>query len=651
MRKKHVRDLLKKIDLDGDAVFQHYIAVKTVPGAVADGDKYLVLGFRAFSDGEYLSSLDYLEQADEIYRENEDAVGRVIANIMRISSAGRLGTLDALSGFADEAQRCAEISGNRFLIAYAISAVAAVHHYFGRHDEGQKAIASLSELEGVRELNLLKLYADYYSTLCFVYEKEKNYEFALKYAELAYFAYFNYYDGVESVNSMNALMTKAFFLANMNETMEALRILREVEKIADGFGMYQSIMRSKKFQAEVYHQIGEYEMAFIKQEEYFVMYAERMDDRLRNPEDEYQTLKLAVGISQDELMIKNGELFEKNKLLEELVARQTIVRKLGYVLASARRTEDVFALFADGIKEIVDFDWLTIGLVDGDFIGIKYDYCKADIETYDSKKIPIDSRDHILSHAVRNDMDFQYGHAREVKDYVSEEYYRKQQSLGMGMFGQSAMVVRMIYDEKVTGVICIRSFEAYKYSSTLFSTVRSLVSFLSIATNNAIQNEILDENAKRFEGVVLEDELTGLENRRSYEAYANKLFSDDEEYTVIFLDMNHLKQVNDGLGHAYGDRYLRAIAMVMNSLGVDYRKFRLSGDEFAIIFEGVSYERAAEVIGVIKKQCARLQISDIPVAVAAGCAVRLHGVSPAAALASAEERMYADKEEYYRNIG
>ncbi len=650
MRKQYMRDLLKKIDLDGDAIFQHYIAVRTVPGTVTEGDKYLVLGYRSFNDGEYLDGIDYFEQADEIYFENDEMIGRVVASVMCALSAGRVGDLDKAAECAEIARVCSSRLGNTFLKANALMVEAANLHFAGMHGEGSAVIAQLTSFAG-GPVNLLKVYANYYSALSFIYEREQNYDLALKFAELAYQSYLNHYEGVESVNSMNAQMVKASFLAKKGETIEALRILAEVEKLADGFGMHQSIMKSKKFQAEIYHQIGENEMAFIKHEEYFNLYAERMDDRLRNPEDEYESLKLAVEISQDELMVKNGELLEKNRLLEELAASQTIVRKIGYALTSVRKVDEVFENFAKGISEIVDFDWLTIGIVEGDYIVVKFDRSKTEISPLINHKIPIESEDYMFSYAIRNGVDLKFGHVREIRDYVTDDYYAALMRAEDGTFGQSTMLVRLMYDGRTTGIIGIRNFEPYKYSSLLFSTMKALSSFLSIAINNAVQNETLDGNARKLEGIILIDELTGLENRRAYDIYVNKLTSADSEYAIIYLDMNHLKKINDSLGHFYGDRYLRAIATVMNSLDKKFRKFRLSGDEFVVITEEANMDVACDAAEQIKRQCEKIRIKEYPVSVAAGCSLRMRGISPKAALVKAEERMYMDKSKYYQDIG
>ncbi|MFD2454592.1 diguanylate cyclase domain-containing protein [Ideonella paludis] len=90
------------------------------------------------------------------------------------------------------------------------------------------------------------------------------------------------------------------------------------------------------------------------------------------------------------------------------------------------------------------------------------------------------------------------------------------------------------------------------------------------------------------------DELTGLGNRRAYNlnleaklnrASANSALSlTNSNLVVIYLDLDKFKQVNDTLGHQYGDKTLKETALristVLEGMG---QAFRIGGDEFAIV--------------------------------------------------------------------
>jgi diguanylate cyclase (GGDEF)-like protein len=88
--------------------------------------------------------------------------------------------------------------------------------------------------------------------------------------------------------------------------------------------------------------------------------------------------------------------------------------------------------------------------------------------------------------------------------------------------------------------------------------------------------------------LALVDDLTGLHNRRSFMLLAEQAVKEairaQRPVIVLFLDVDHLKSINDHHGHAEGDRALRFVAA---ALRVACREAdiigRLSGDEFAIL--------------------------------------------------------------------
>ena len=96
------------------------------------------------------------------------------------------------------------------------------------------------------------------------------------------------------------------------------------------------------------------------------------------------------------------------------------------------------------------------------------------------------------------------------------------------------------------------------------------------------------------------DKLTGLYNRRLFEeqfdAAVARSQSDGEELSLLVVDLDGLKRINDLGGHPSGDEALRALAesLVESSRAGDIA-CRLGGDEFAVILPGASTEDAIKV--------------------------------------------------------
>lgn len=84
------------------------------------------------------------------------------------------------------------------------------------------------------------------------------------------------------------------------------------------------------------------------------------------------------------------------------------------------------------------------------------------------------------------------------------------------------------------------------------------------------------------------DPLTGLPNRRllgrELEHRIEETLALDEQFALLFVDLHHFKDINDTLGHSFGDRLLMQITTLMKeTLGADYTLCRFGGDEFVII--------------------------------------------------------------------
>ena len=88
------------------------------------------------------------------------------------------------------------------------------------------------------------------------------------------------------------------------------------------------------------------------------------------------------------------------------------------------------------------------------------------------------------------------------------------------------------------------------------------------------------------------DGLTGLYNRRYFEEYLKKevtrALRQQQPFSIIGLDLDHLKQINDKFGHAYGDLAIKTVADVLkkNARSIDTAA-RMGGEEFNVILPGV----------------------------------------------------------------
>ncbi|MDD0844577.1 diguanylate cyclase domain-containing protein [Pseudomonas sp. Gutcm_11s] len=132
-----------------------------------------------------------------------------------------------------------------------------------------------------------------------------------------------------------------------------------------------------------------------------------------------------------------------------------------------------------------------------------------------------------------------------------------------------------------------------------------------------MQEEIVDQldelNQRRdaLEHLARHDPLTGLPNRRVFfERLEHALASarrSAKPLAVLFVDLDHFKELNDNLGHGVGDRVLQAVANLLRSATRESDTVaRLGGDEFVILIEQL--DDPHQVIAVLQKLHERFQL-------------------------------------------
>lgn len=139
---------------------------------------------------------------------------------------------------------------------------------------------------------------------------------------------------------------------------------------------------------------------------------------------------------------------------------------------------------------------------------------------------------------------------------------------------------------------------------------------MEIATNiseRKLAEEELKTSKELAEEMALKDELTGLCNRRAFFNQGNLTFKQAARFkhpiSVIMMDIDHFKNINDNYGHSAGDKILRAIAKRLQNMmrEVDIVG-RMGGEEFAFILPETDVDEAINLANRLK-----LEIENIAV--------------------------------------
>jgi diguanylate cyclase (GGDEF)-like protein len=121
------------------------------------------------------------------------------------------------------------------------------------------------------------------------------------------------------------------------------------------------------------------------------------------------------------------------------------------------------------------------------------------------------------------------------------------------------------------------------------------------------------------------DELTGLFNRRFFDAAIEREMKQAvrrvRQFSLLILDIDNFKKVNDTHGHTTGDAVISALGkLLQRSIRSEDTACRIGGEEFAIILPETTVEGAEVVSEKIRKDFSKLKIASTPLSVSGGVA-------------------------------
>jgi diguanylate cyclase (GGDEF)-like protein len=140
------------------------------------------------------------------------------------------------------------------------------------------------------------------------------------------------------------------------------------------------------------------------------------------------------------------------------------------------------------------------------------------------------------------------------------------------------------------GVLCLQAEKPNAYNSDQIRLVETIAHQASVSISNAQMFE-------KIQGMAILDTLTGVYNRRYFYEYAENEISRSQRYdnqmSLIMLDIDHFKLVNDRFGHLVGDQTLKMIVDTCQSV---LRKSdvmcRFGGEEFIVLLPETNQEDA-----------------------------------------------------------
>ncbi len=160
----------------------------------------------------------------------------------------------------------------------------------------------------------------------------------------------------------------------------------------------------------------------------------------------------------------------------------------------------------------------------------------------------------------------------------------------------SALIAPIVYNGRAWGEL----FAARTLDQPVYD--REDVDFAAALTAQIAAGLAKADHVRQIERLAYTDQLTGLANRRSFDARLDAAIDrhagDGTVVSLIVCDVNGLKRMNDGHGHDHGDALLVQLAGVMSAAAAllpGSLAARLGGDEFCVLIEGYGADDAVRV--------------------------------------------------------
>ncbi len=338
---------------------------------------------------------------------------------------------------------------------------------------------------------------------------------------------------------------------------------------------------------------------------------------------------------------------EQKNVFEDIALAHREIYAL-YEIAQAMGTSlgvsDTMALIAAKLTNLVPFSCAALFLFDEDTETLRCRFASG-IDAEVIQQISVSNGEGLTGWVARNRRPLV--NARPSADLEAA-------GIALSTTLQSALVCPLMFNDQFIGTLSVYHTDAGFYRDDH----RRLLDRVSEQAGAVIKNSILFEQTQSDS---LTDPLTGLPNTRYLFMQLTRELSRAErlqsEISLMVMDLDNFKDINDNHGHHVGDRALCEIARVLRTTIRPYDIcVRYAGDEFIVVMSGCGGEEAEQKRDELQRSIDAVFFEARPgkrlrVGVSIGIAVFPHdGDSYEVLLATADSRMYQNKADRKRRL-
>lgn len=343
----------------------------------------------------------------------------------------------------------------------------------------------------------------------------------------------------------------------------------------------------------------------------------------------------AAGYAEEHRPLTHVALDRIASAYQEVATLHDIAR----VLSSTLSLQDTVAIITSRIANLVPYSTCVIYLVDGGKTAVHSEYASG------------------LYKELFRGRNFRVGEG--ITGWVVANHrpmYNTTPLLDLSFLGsdvaerfKGVAVFPVMKNSEAIGAIALYSVDLPNYTEEHLRLLEMLMQPVS----DALHNALLFENARQ---TALTDSLTGLPNMRAFSVHFDREMSialrSQHPLSILVIDLDDFKRINDTFGHISGDRVLLHLAQVIRrQLRDNDVVARYAGDEFVALLPMTDYEQAGHVINRIKSAIRQFSYEttdgkQVKVSASIGAAtIPPDGQSFEELMMQADKRMYRSKDD------
>lgn len=186
--------------------------------------------------------------------------------------------------------------------------------------------------------------------------------------------------------------------------------------------------------------------------------------------------------------------------------------------------------------------------------------------------------------------------ARETHAAIAREFYRGTAIISSSLLCAIGLMFALTALTAVLSAQHVQNLPSLDVRQVTLAFVTSVLTIMMAFVQGYI---VIMRLVNRLQHLSQHDSLTGLLNRRAIEQClareAHRLQRFNEPYSVLLVDIDHFKRINDLLGHAAGDEVLRQVAQTLMAQAREVdRVARYGGEEFCVLLPHTEHEGAVQ---------------------------------------------------------